>query len=214
MTIENHTPPTPTAVRPSDSVHLNDWAAELSAAHGLATALCATPFAPKEFQGKPEAGAAAILTGKSLGMDPLQSLANVFVIHGKPAMYARTMLGLVQAAGHEVERVKASPDEVVYRARRDGADEWQEFSWSIDRAHAAGYTSNSRYKSNPIEMLSAKCIAEACRNIGADVLMGMSMTVEEVELEDLGEVKTTLKRQPRKKVEEETVVDTETGETS
>lgn len=170
------------------TVKLAEWAMELTAAHQLGTALSGTQFVPRDFQGKPDACAAAILAGKSLGLDPMNALSNIFVVHGKPAMYARTMAALVLREGHEVIRSAASDSSVTVRARRKGSREWQEFTWDIQRADKAGYLSNAKYKTNPIEMLTAKALAEACRVIAPDVLTGVAAySVEEVELEDMGE---------------------------
>lgn len=169
------------------SIQLAEWAAELGAAHQLGTALCKTAFVPKDFMGKPEAAAAAILAGKSLGLDPMNALSNIFVVHGRPALYARTMTALVMAQGHEVIRTEASPERVTVSARRKGQQQWQDFVWTIGRAKTAGYTSNSKYQSDPIAMLTAKAQAEACRTIAPDVLAGMPYSAEEMELEDLGE---------------------------
>ena len=171
----------------SGDVDLQAWARDLADAGQLGAALCKTPFVPKDFQGKPEAAAAAILAGKSLGMDPLASLSNIFVIHGRPGLYARTMHALVTSRGHEVIRTQASPQQVTVQARRKGSDVWQDFVWTIERATQAGYTkTNAKYKEVPIEMLTAKALAEACRTIAPDVLTGVAdLSVED--LEDMGE---------------------------
>lgn len=171
------------------TVKLAEWAMELNAAHQLGTALCATDFVPADFRGKPEAAAAAILAGKSLGLDPMNALANIFVVHGRPALYARTMVALVLAQGHEVVRTHADDTAVTVAARRKGSEDWQEFTWTIARAQKAGYTGNKKYQTDPIAMLTAKAQAEACRTIAPDVLTGMAHSVEEVELEDMGERK-------------------------
>ncbi|WP_440102459.1 hypothetical protein [Glutamicibacter mishrai] len=169
------------------TIQLAEWAAELGAAHQLGTALCKTAFVPRDFMGKPEAAAAAILTGKSVGLDPMNALANIFVVHGRPAMYARTMVALVMAQGHEIVRTEATNESVTISARRKGQERWSDFTWSIQRATLAGYTSNAKYKTDPIAMLTAKAQAEACRVIAPDVLAGMPYSAEEMELEDLGE---------------------------
>lgn len=169
------------------TIQLAEWAAELGAAHQLGAALCKTAFVPKDFMGKPEAAAAAILTGKSVGLDPMNALANIFVVHGRPAMYARTMVALVMAQGHEIVRTEATNESVTISARRKGTERWSDFTWTIQRATLAGYTSNAKYKTDPIAMLTAKAQAEACRVIAPDVLAGMPYSAEEMELEDLGE---------------------------
>lgn len=179
--------PTIMAAPSAAVVDLAAWAAELTAAHQIGSALCKTAFVPKDFQGKPDAAAAAILAGKSLGMDPLSALQNIFVIHGRPGLYARTMHALVIAQGHEVIRTHAAPQAVTVQARRKGSAEWQEFTWTMERATAAGYVkTNAKYKDNPIAMLTAKALAEACRVIAPDVLTGVAAYAVE-ELEDVGE---------------------------
>jgi hypothetical protein len=176
------------ALNPSaGTIQLAQWAQELDAAHRLGTALCGTEFVPAAFRGKPEAAAAAILAGKSLGLDPMNSLANIFIVSGKPALYARTMAALVMSHGHEIVRTEATTESVTVAGRRKGQTEWQEFTWTLERAKRAGYTSNKKYESDPIAMLTAKAQAEACRTIAPDVLAGLAHSVEEVELEDLGE---------------------------
>ena len=170
------------------TVSLMEWAQELAAAHQLGTALCSTEFVPASFRGKPEAAAAAILAGKSLGLDPMNALANIFVVSGRPSMYARTMAALVMQAGHTIRRVEATEQRVVYEGRRKGETTFTRVEWTISRAQKAGYTSNKKYQTDPIGMLTAKCQAEICRVIAPDVLTGIAATsVEEVELDDLGE---------------------------
>jgi len=181
------------------TVDLQMWAAELQAAYTIGSSLASTDFVPmtlktksggamKDLEQVAQNVAACVLAGKALGLDPMNSIQNIFIVHGRPAMYARTMVALVLAAGHEVERVTAAERSVVYRARRAGAREWQIFEWTIDRAAKAGYTKNAKYASDPIAMLTAKAQAEACRIVAPDVLTGVAATsVEEVQLEDLGE---------------------------
>jgi hypothetical protein len=181
-------------------VDLQAWAAELGAAYTIGQSLASTDFVPmslktqsggrpKEPQQVAENVAACILAGKALGLDPMNSIQNIFVVHGRPAMYARTMAALVLAAGHEIRRTVSTEQRVVYIGRRKGETEWTEVEWTKERARKAGYTNNKKYDTDPIAMLTAKCQSEICRVIAPDVLTGIAATsVEEVELDDLGEV--------------------------
>ena len=180
------------------TIQLGEWAAELDFAHKMGTAMAHSNFLPqslllgKNKQPKPKDelandAAVVILAGKSVGLDPLQSVQNIFPVHGQPSMYARTMGALVIAQGHEVRRGSATNEAVTYAVRRKGDKDWQEFTWSMQRAQLAGYTSNKKYQSDPIAMLGAKALAEACRTVFPDVLLGMAYSVEDMELEDLGE---------------------------
>lgn len=203
------------------TIQLGEWAAELDFAHKMGTAMAHSNFLPqslmlgKNKQPKPKDelandAAVVILAGKSVGLDPLQSVQNIFPVHGQPSMYARTMSALVIAHGHEVRRGSATDDAVTYAVRRKGDKDWQEFTWTTQRAQKAGYTSNKKYESDPIAMLGAKALAEACRTVFPDVLLGMAYSVEDMELEDLGETQSapapvaapkTITRKPRAKTE-------------
>lgn len=206
-------------VTTADTVSLVAWANEMAAAGQLADSLCRTQFVPENFRGKQGDTAAAIMMGKSLGMDPLNALQNLFVVRGRPGMYARTMHSLVLRAGHEVYRAAATEQAVTVRARRRGESQWQEFTWTMDRAKKAGYVGNQKYQTDPMGMLSAKALAEACRTIAPDVLTGIAATtVEEIQLGDYedaevvedtstpapvpSESKRTVKRKPRGKAPE------------
>lgn len=202
------------------TMSLLEWSQELDAAGRIAGVLCSTEFVPKGLRGSVEATAAAILTGRELGLSPMNSLANIFVVQGRPAMYARSMVALVLSHGHEIERTAATEQAVTVRARRKGSQNWQTFEWTMARAQKAGYTSNALYGKDPIAMLTAKAQTEACRTMFADVLSGMAATsVEEIELNDAPAVeppqsgaaptveKRTVKRKPRAKAPEPSVPD-------
>lgn len=183
---------------------LHGWAQELDAAYLLAQMVCQTAFAPQHFRGKPEEAATAMLYGHTIGLPPMVAIKSIYVVHGTPALYAKTMYAIALAAGHQIERVHATEQSVKFRCRRKGAQQWQEVEWSIDRARQAGYTSNKQYQSNPIGMLTAKCMAEAANLVAAEALAGMA-SVEEVQLGDVDgmvpggdEVEPTAEPTPKK----------------
>jgi hypothetical protein len=164
-------------------------------AYKIAKALSATQMVPEHFQRdfKPRGCtdplgdsatwnlSAAIMYGAELGLTAIQSAQNIFVIHGKPAVYARTMAAQVRRAGYKIEEVEASDERVIWRGLRDG--NWASSEWTMARATQAGYTSNERYQTNPQEMLRAKAISEVCRIQYQDVLLGMAYSVEELQLD-------------------------------
>ena len=167
------------------------WARAANAANSLAKALIKTTFVPK---GMTEEGnaTAAILMGDELGFTPLASLKSIYVVHGTPALYTRSMVALVLSRGHEIWTDKSSNLSVTVNGRRKGSEHIETATWTIERASLAGYTSNKKYQSNPQEMLYAKAAAEIARKIGADVLLGVPYSVEDLELEE--STTTTLSR--------------------
>ena len=164
------------------SVDLNEWAARLQSAHQIGSALCGTSFAPTHFRGKPDEAAAAILYGSEVGFTPTQALQNLYVIGGKPALYARPMVAIVQAAGHEVWTAEKSDESVTVCGRRRGSEHIVTETWTLARAQRAGYTSNKKYQTDPQAMLYARAASDVCRQVAADALAGMAYSVEELEM--------------------------------
>lgn len=161
---------------------IREAAAVMADAHALAAAVAGTQMIPKHFQGKPDECAAAMLYGASLGLDPMQSVRQIYVVHGQAALYARAMSALVLGAGHEVWTVESTDQSVTVAGRRRGTQSVESSTWTFDRAHKAGYTSNAKYKTDPQAMLYSKALSEVCRKIAPDVLSGV-YAVEELQME-------------------------------
>lgn len=159
------------------------WAEGLAAAHRIGTALCQTSFVPQQFRGKPEEAAAAILYGDEIGFTPTQALQNIYVISGKPSMYARSMVALLLSHGHEVWTVEKTDAKVTVAGRRKGSTHVIEETWTTARASKAGYTSNKKYQTDPQAMLYARAASDVCRQVAPDSLAGIAYTVEELELD-------------------------------
>ena len=160
------------------------WAEGLAAAHRIGSALCQTAFVPASFRGKPEEAAAAILFGDEIGLTPTQSLQSVHVISGRPGLYARTMVALALAKGHEVWTVEKSDAKVTVAGRRKGTSHVHEETWTTARAQKAGYTNNKKYSTDPQAMLYARAAADVVRQIAPDALAGLDYAVEELELSE------------------------------
>lgn len=154
----------------------------MDAAHKLATVLCNTQMVPQTFRGKPDDGAAAILYGAELGLKPQQALQQVFVIHGQPAIYARTMVALLKGKGYKFETVESTDESVTVRGVAPSGEQ-ESSTWTIERAKKANYTSNKKYQTDPQAMLYAKAASEVSRRLAPDVLLGIKYTAEDLELE-------------------------------
>lgn len=147
--------------------------------------LCTSEFVPDVYKGKPENAAAAMQYGANFGLSGMAALQNIFLVKGRPSTYARVMYAAAIAAGHEMwEEPGASADGVTWHGLRSGGDKIFTATWTPERVKLAGYDGNSRYRTNPIEMLRAKCQAEVARYIAAEILAGMPYSREELELEE------------------------------
>lgn len=192
------------ALAPTGSVGGNlirEAASVMADAHMLAKAVCNTAMVPKHFQGKPDDTAAAMLYGSSLGLDPMQAVRAIYIVHGSPGLYAKSMAGLAAARGHETWTIESTDESVTVAGRRKGSEHVEQSTWTIARATKAGYVptidpatgkfrlnkwgkvdGNEKYLTDPQAMLHAKALAEVCRKIAPDVLAGV-YSVEELQSE-------------------------------
>lgn len=207
MTIEITTVDTDIEVlppaRPSVPQALGALAAHVEAmtnAKALGDALASSELVPVTYRGKPGNAAAAILYGAELGLNPIQSLQNIFVVHGTPAIYTRTMVALVKRHGYVIETDSSTDGSVtVTGTAPDGRT--QTSTWDIERATKAEYVpikldngewkkngngkllGNMKYITDPQAMLYAKAAAEVCRKLAPDVLLGIPALHEELDPE-------------------------------
>lgn len=193
--IATYNAPSLDTIDPSDRAleRIEKQARAMVAAHQLGKALAATAMVPETYQQYPEGkkenpaaadnATAAILYGAELGFSAVQSLQNIFIVRGKPAIYSRAMVAQVIAAGHRAWEVEATPGSVTWKGRRADTGDEITSTWTIERAKMAGFLTNKLYTSLPIEMLRAKCQAEIARTGFPDVLLGMSHSVEDLNLQ-------------------------------
>jgi hypothetical protein len=183
-------------------VQLREHAEAMDTAYKLADAMCSTALVPAIYRGKPQDGTAAILYGAELGLNPIQSLQQIFVVHGTPSIYSRTMVALLKRKGYKIWTEASTDDAVtVIGESPDGTAESS--TWTLARAEKAGYVptidpktgnfalnsnskliGNEKYLKDPQAMLYAKAAAEVCRKLAPDVLLGIAFSREEMELED------------------------------
>jgi hypothetical protein len=146
----------------------------------LAERIARTEFVPAALRGKPEAVLACILTGHELGIGAMQSLAKIHVIEGRPAMAAELMRAVILQHGHEFWIEETSNTRVTVGGMRAGSTRESRVTWTLDDAKRAGLESRQNWRKFPRAMLLARATAELARAMFADVLAGISYTVEEL----------------------------------
>ncbi len=162
---------------------LMQHAQAMGAAKQLADAMCATDMVPARYKGKPGDGAAAILYGAELGLTPIQSMQQIFTVHGSPAIYARTMVAILKSRGYRIWTVESTDESVTVAGDDPRTGQSESSTWTIERARKAQYTSNKKYDTDPQAMLYAKAASEVCKKLAPEVLLGMAHSVEDLELE-------------------------------
>lgn len=153
---------------------------ELTTALDYARKLSASDLLPDHYKGKPQNVLWAVEYGRALGVDPIVAINQIHSIKGKQSVSAQLMGALVRKAGHKL-RVTwdgATARATVIRADDDGFE--FEAVWTMDRAKAAGLTSNQTYQKFPASMLKARAISEVVRDACPEVLAGASYVPEEL----------------------------------
>jgi hypothetical protein len=183
---------------PAGMAQLVQYTQVLEQADVFAKRLAKMAIAGK-YREKPDDALGAILYGAELGLNPVQSLQQVFTVHGTPSIYTRTMVALLKRKGFKFRTVECTDESVtVTAAAPDGSTESS--TWTISRAITAGYVpewddrtndwkknqygkldGNMKYLTDPQTMLWAKAAAEVSRRIAPDVLLGIAYTAEDLE---------------------------------
>ncbi len=191
---QTDTPAAPPALNSGAISIVREYTAAMDDAHRFASAICQSPFVPEHFRNKPADTALAILYGASVGFDPMTSVQQLFVIGGKPALYARAMVAVVVAAGHEIWTEDEKPGSVTVAGRRKGSDKITRVTWTTELAQQAGYTKNPKYKTDPRSMLYARASGDVARRIAPDALLGLAYNLEEMQLVDDGRQRPAVER--------------------
>lgn len=148
----------------------------------MAEMLAGSQMVPKNYQGKPQDALVAMMMGSELGLNPIQSLANVAVINGKPAIYGDALLALVQNhpkfGGHEesFDEQTMTATCTVWR-KGDAAKHTVTFS-QADAQKAGLWGKSGPWTQYPKRMLMWRARGYALRDKFADALGGL-ITVEE-----------------------------------
>lgn len=157
------------------------WVALVEPAAHFANQIAKTEFVPQEMRNKPDVVAACIMYGAELGLGPMQSLAKIDIVKGRPAPRAELARALALAAGHELWVDEASSNtKVTVHGRRRGSSNVMTVAWTQDDVKRAGISS-AMYQKYPRQMLLARASAELVRMVCPDVLGGIALFAEEVE---------------------------------
>ena len=168
------------SVVPYRPVASREWIELREPAGELAKILANTEFVPKSLRGNPPAIAACILYGDEVGLGPMQSLAKIAVIDGKPALMAEAQRALILAAGHDLWVEEATTTKVTVAGRRRDSEQTSRCTWTMDDAKRANLAGKQNWRTYPRAMLLARASAELARAVFADAIGGLA-AIEELE---------------------------------
>lgn len=175
--------PTPAVVSPT--VDLDEWAQQMMSAGQIGKALTGTEFVPKSLRKSEPAAttaavAAAVLTGREVGLSPMSALRSIDVIDGTPALRVVALRALVLRAGHDIWVEESTNTRAIVCGVRRGSTHEQRSMWTMDQAKAANLVNKQNWQRYPAAMLVARATGDVARLIAPDVLLGLPYTVEEL----------------------------------
>jgi len=125
---------------------------------------------------RPEEAAVILLTGRELGLAPMQSLRGIHVVQGRPVLSADLMVAIVRRSGlcASWRTVESTPETCTIETRREGEPEAARKTWTMADAARAGLTAKGgNWKSYPAQMLRHRCAADLAREVYPDVVLGL-----------------------------------------
>ena len=133
---------------------------------GQADILLKSGMLPAEVK-TPAAAVAIMLTGRELGIPPMQAFRSVYVVKGKPTLSAQLMGALILRAGHSYRVIESSNTKCTIEFRRkNGVTYVHEFTAEdAKRAGLGGQT----WQAYPKAMLFSRCMSAGARIAMPDV---------------------------------------------
>jgi hypothetical protein len=164
--------------QPSTVIGRPSWMDVKDKGEELAELIANTEFVPRGLRGNQPAIAACILYGHEVGLGPMQSLAKIAVIDGRPTLSAEAQRALILHAGHELWIEESTNARAVIAGRRRGDKNTSRVTWTLDDAKRAGIAGRRNWQTYPRQMLLARASAELARAIFADAIGGLAATEE------------------------------------
>lgn len=164
----------------------------LEEAFKFAEILSKSKLVPKDFEGNQGNILVAIQWGAELGLQPMQAMQNIAVINGRPSLWGDSVIALVKASPlceYVVEDVTDTT--ATCRVKRRGEPE-QVRTFTVDDAKKSGlYGKQGPWTQYPKRMMQMRARSWALRDVFPDVLRGMPVAEELLDMPAPGEKDVT-----------------------
>lgn len=149
--------------------------------------LSKTSIIPQTYQGKPQDCFVAIEMANRMGVSPMVVMQNMYVVKGKPSWAGQACTMLINSCGkfRDVKHVytgeKGKPTRGCYvsAVRVSDGERVDGTEVTMQMAQAEGWTSNSKWRNMPEQMLAYRASAFFARVHCPEAMMGVQ-TAEEV----------------------------------
>jgi hypothetical protein len=120
---------------------------------------------------------ALMLVAQSEGRHPCSVASEMDVIQGRPALKSQAALARFQNAGGKIQWLKRTEEECAAEFMHPAGGTLT-VSWTWKRATDAGLTGKNTWRQFPIQMLSARVVAEGVRAVFPACLNGVYLAEE------------------------------------
>lgn len=178
LAVREDTAPALQVPAPPNLPDVDSWIRAMSSIAKLASQICNTSFVPRGLRGDDASVTAAILTGRELGMGPMQALRHIHVVEGTPSLDAEYKRAKVLSLGHEFDILEWDDDHCKVAARRKGSTKpplVAEYTMK-DARRAQLVKDRGNYITRPKVMMLARVTTLVCNAIFADVTNGLATT--------------------------------------
>lgn len=140
-----------------------------------------TPTIPRRWKSLTEA-LAAVMYGRELGLAPMESLQQLYIVGGSVAMSGKALSALIHQAGHQLVWQEMTEETARVKAMRRQPDgtlmDVGEFEFTWDDAVKAGLDEQETYTLYPKDMLVWRAVSRAAKYAFPDVTTGMLLPEE------------------------------------
>lgn len=161
----------------------------------VAKIVSASGLVPKDFANNPAACFVGMNLARELGLNPISGLQNIYVVNGRPTVFGDTFLGLCrsspawdESAFEEVAEGKPGTDSYGWRCtmKRKGGKSISRTFTVADAKRAKLWGKDGPWTFYPDRMLQMRARAFAGRDTFADVLRGLAVHEEVIDIEPIG----------------------------
>lgn len=152
----------------------------------MASELCKADIIPQAYKGKVADTAIAIDMANRMGVSPMMVMQSMYVVKGKPSWSGQACLSFIRAKFADVKVIyvgtKGTDDRGCYvKATDKDGDVLEGTTVTMSMAKAEGWTSNSKWRNMPEQMLAYRAASFFARVHCPETLMGVQV---EGEVED------------------------------
>lgn len=134
---------------------------------------------PANYAGKPGNVLVAMELGETLGLAPVVTILELYVVNNRPSISAKLMAALTRRAGHSLRTVSDDKQATCTITRRD-TQEQTVLTFSMADAEKAGLAGKDMWKKYPKRMLENRAISACVRLACPEVTMAVSQTPDEL----------------------------------